>query len=128
MPSCAAHNSSGMRPVISLRGPTVGGSARLATTARVRAGRREWPAFVAWFSENLQPSLESWIGPVEVVYEGRTPLSPDGRYVFGYQPHGLFPHRCAPSLRGAHCWQAACAAHHGIAMHASLGCMPGCRR
>jgi len=91
MPSCAADNSSGMRPVISLRGPTVGGSARLATTARVRAGLREWPAFVAWFSENLQPSLESWIGPVEVVYEGRTPLSPDGRYVFGYQPHGLFP-------------------------------------
>ena len=54
-------------------------------------GRREWPAFVDWFSENLQPSLEGWIGPVEVVYEGAKPLPADGRYVFGYQPHGLFP-------------------------------------
>lgn len=44
-----------------------------------------------WFSENLQPSLEAWIGPVDVVYDGAKPLLPDGRYVFGYQPHGLFP-------------------------------------
>lgn len=59
-----------------------------------------------WFSENLQPSLEGWIGPVEVVYEGAKPLLADGRYVFGYQPHGLFPiGECLP-LRVLACWLA----------------------
>ena len=69
-------------------------------------GRREWPAFVDWFSRNLQPSLEGWIGPVEVIYEGAKPLPVDGRYVFGYQPHGLFPIGERLSMHARACWPA----------------------
>ena len=105
-------------------------------------GRREWPAFVDWFSENLQPSLEGWIGPVQVVYEGAKPLPADGRYVFGYQPHGLFPigerpfvrmymclaratktvPACKGHLRG--CWVAACQPPFCDLATSGLACSP----
>ncbi|KAK9829305.1 hypothetical protein WJX72_005048 [[Myrmecia] bisecta] len=54
-------------------------------------GRRQWPACRQWLTANLQECLESWFGTVEVVREGDKPLPPDGKYIFGYQPHGLFP-------------------------------------
>nr|AZI70899.1 acyl-CoA:diacylglycerol acyltransferase 2.3 [Lobosphaera incisa]QIT07021.1 type-2 diacylglycerol acyltransferase DGAT2C [Lobosphaera incisa] len=54
-------------------------------------GRRQWPACRKWLTANLQDSLESWFGSVEVVREGDQPLDPNGKYIFGYQPHGLFP-------------------------------------
>lgn len=55
------------------------------------AGKREWPAFKDWFARNLQPALNAWMGTVEVVYDGKVPLDPSKKYVFGYAPHGLFP-------------------------------------
>ena len=55
------------------------------------AGKREWPAFRDWFARNLAPALNSWMGDVEVVYEGKEMLDPGSKYVFGYAPHGLFP-------------------------------------
>ena len=61
------------------------------------AGWREWPAFRAWFARNLTPALNSWMGDVDVVYDGDEKLDPAQRYVFGYAPHGLFPIGGAPS-------------------------------
>lgn len=55
------------------------------------AGKREWPAFKAWFARSLQPALNAWMGDVDVVYDGASPLDPSNKYVFGYAPHGLFP-------------------------------------
>ena len=55
------------------------------------AGKREWPAFRDWFAASLTPALNAWMGSVDVVYEGKQPLDPARRYVFGYAPHGLFP-------------------------------------
>ena len=57
----------------------------------LRAGKREWPAFRDWFSRNLAPALDAWMGDVEVVYDGQDKLDPSSKYVFGYAPHGLFP-------------------------------------
>jgi hypothetical protein len=54
-------------------------------------GKREWPAFKAWFARNLEPALKAWMGTVDVVYDGDERLDPSRKYVFGYAPHGLFP-------------------------------------
>ncbi len=54
-------------------------------------GCREWAGFRRWMSRNLDAALTSFLGNVEVVYDGKTPVDPAGKYVFGYAPHGLFP-------------------------------------
>ena len=56
-----------------------------------RAGSREWPWLREWLRTHLGTALRAWFGHLEVVYDGRAPLSPQQRYVFGYHPHGLFP-------------------------------------
>ena len=44
-----------------------------------------------WMARHLDAAMTAWLGNVEVVYTGKTPLDPAKKYVFGYAPHGLFP-------------------------------------
>ena len=56
----------------------------------------------SWLSQHLGGALRAWFGTLEVIYDGKQPLNPHNRYVFGYQPHGLFPigklYPCSQSL------------------------------
>lgn len=59
------------------------------------AGKRTWPAFRDWISACLEPSLEWWFGGVTVItdWQGSPHDAPsaDGKYIFGFHPHGLYP-------------------------------------
>ena len=93
----AAWSQGGFRTGCLVRAPVACRAPTHCITFRMRAGWREWPAFRAWFARNLTPALNSWMGDVDVVYDGDDKLDPARRYVFGYAPHGLFP------IGGAHC-------------------------
>ncbi len=68
------------------------------------AGCREWPAYRQWIMRTIETSLVAWFGNVEVVRDGDSVFSTDGRYIFGYHPHGLFPIGANLCLRIAlHC-------------------------
>lgn len=44
-----------------------------------------------WISDNMEHSLTFWFGSVVLRSECKTPPDPNGRYVFGFHPHGLYP-------------------------------------
>ena len=60
-------------------------------TADPGSGRREWPRFRDWMGKSLPAALATWLGPLDIVYDGQTALNPKNKFVFGYHPHGLFP-------------------------------------
>lgn len=56
-----------------------------------KTGSREWPGFIEWLGKQVQRVLPYWFGNFQVVLEKGAKFNPEGKYVFGYGPHGLYP-------------------------------------
>jgi len=54
-------------------------------------GSRRWPGFQRFFVQYLQTSLELWFGKAEIINSTGNKLDPEGKYIYGYHPHGLYP-------------------------------------
>jgi len=56
-----------------------------------QTGCREWPWFRQFISRYIDKSLERWFGRAEVIMSSGKKLDPQGKYIYGYHPHGMYP-------------------------------------
>lgn len=65
------------------------------------------PAFLAWLTVRLEPSLRAWFGAFEVVRDAKALPDPSRRYVIGYHPVGPAGNENAAvkGLRNGCCWE-----------------------
>lgn len=55
-------------------------------------GSQYWDAFITSVAENMETALPIWLGKeLRILADHPEKITTDGKYIFGYHPHGLYP-------------------------------------